>query len=70
VQRYCAGTDGYIRSMSRYHQTMRHIVYKVETEIEKHGRWIAEIPELPGAAIILFAIISRGLIRRIFAGRC
>lgn len=27
---------------------MRHIVYKVETEIETDGRWIAEIPDLPG----------------------
>jgi len=27
---------------------MRHFVYKVETEIETDGRWIAEIPELPG----------------------
>ena len=28
---------------------MRHIVYKVETEVEVDGRWIAEIPDLPGA---------------------
>jgi len=28
---------------------MSHIVYKVETEIEDDGRWIAEIPDLPGA---------------------
>ena len=28
---------------------MRHIVYKVETEVETDGRWIAEIPDLPGA---------------------
>ena len=28
---------------------MRRIVYKVETEIETDGRWIAEIPDLPGA---------------------
>ncbi len=27
---------------------MRHIVYKVETEVETDGRWIAEIPDLPG----------------------
>ena len=27
---------------------MRHIVYKVETELETDGRWIAEIPDLPG----------------------
>jgi len=27
---------------------MRNIVYKVETEIETDGRWIAEIPDLPG----------------------
>ena len=27
---------------------MRHIVYKVETEVEKDGRWIAEIPDVPG----------------------
>jgi predicted RNase H-like HicB family nuclease len=27
---------------------MRKIVYKVETEIETDGRWIAEIPDLPG----------------------
>jgi predicted RNase H-like HicB family nuclease len=27
---------------------MRHIVYKVETEVEADGRWIAEIPDLPG----------------------
>ncbi|HYL83154.1 MAG TPA: type II toxin-antitoxin system HicB family antitoxin [Candidatus Angelobacter sp.] len=24
------------------------MVYKVETEIETDGRWIAEIPDLPG----------------------
>ena len=28
---------------------MRHIAYKVETEVETDGRWIAEIPDLPGA---------------------
>jgi len=27
---------------------MRNIVYKVETELETDGRWIAEIPDLPG----------------------
>ena len=27
---------------------MRHIVYGVETEVETDGRWIAEIPDLPG----------------------
>ncbi len=27
---------------------MPHIVYKVETEIEADGRWIAEVPDLPG----------------------
>ena len=27
---------------------MPHIVYKVETEVETDGRWIAEIPDLPG----------------------
>jgi predicted RNase H-like HicB family nuclease len=27
---------------------MPHIVYKVETERETDGRWIAEIPDLPG----------------------
>lgn len=27
---------------------MPHIVYKVETEREVDGRWIAEIPALPG----------------------
>ena len=27
---------------------MPHIVYKVETELETDGRWIAEIPDLPG----------------------
>ena len=27
---------------------MKHIVYKVETEVETDGRWIAEIPDLPG----------------------
>jgi predicted RNase H-like HicB family nuclease len=27
---------------------MRNIIYKVETEIEADGRWIAEIPDLPG----------------------
>lgn len=27
---------------------IRHIVYKVETEVETDGRWIAEIPDLPG----------------------
>jgi predicted RNase H-like HicB family nuclease len=25
-----------------------HIVYKVETELEEDGRWIAEVVELPG----------------------
>jgi len=24
-----------------------HIVYKVETEVQTDGRWIAEIPDLP-----------------------
>jgi predicted RNase H-like HicB family nuclease len=28
---------------------MRHIAYKVETEVETDGRWIAEIVDLPGA---------------------
>ncbi|HKW65463.1 MAG TPA: hypothetical protein VJN89_23130 [Candidatus Acidoferrum sp.] len=27
---------------------MRHIAYKVETEVETDGRWIAEISDLPG----------------------
>lgn len=27
---------------------MAHIAYKVETEVETDGRWIAEIPNLPG----------------------
>ncbi len=27
---------------------MAHIIYKVETEVETDGRWIAEIPDLPG----------------------
>ena len=27
---------------------MRHFAYKVETEVETDGRWIAEIPDLPG----------------------
>lgn len=27
---------------------MAHIAYKVETEVEADGRWIAEIPDLPG----------------------
>ncbi|MGB2621878.1 MAG: hypothetical protein WA857_05975 [Candidatus Acidiferrum sp.] len=27
---------------------MSHIVYKVETEIEDDGRWIAEVVDLPG----------------------
>jgi predicted RNase H-like HicB family nuclease len=27
---------------------MSHIVYKVETELEIDGRWIAEVLELPG----------------------
>jgi len=27
---------------------MSHIVYKVETELEADGRWIAEVPDLPG----------------------
>ena len=27
---------------------MPHIVYKVKTEIEADGRWIAEVPDLPG----------------------
>ena len=27
---------------------MSHIVYKVETELEANGRWIAEVVELPG----------------------
>jgi len=27
---------------------MPHIVYKVETEVETDGRWIGEIPDLPG----------------------
>jgi predicted RNase H-like HicB family nuclease len=27
---------------------MSHIVYKVETEIENDGRWIAAVVDLPG----------------------
>jgi predicted RNase H-like HicB family nuclease len=27
---------------------MSHIKYKVETEVEADGRWIAEVPDLPG----------------------
>ena len=27
---------------------MSHIVYKVETELEIDGRWIAEVVDLPG----------------------
>jgi predicted RNase H-like HicB family nuclease len=27
---------------------MAHIVYKVETELESDGRWIAEIVDVPG----------------------
>ena len=27
---------------------MSHVIYKVETEIEADGRWIAEILDLPG----------------------
>ena len=27
---------------------MSHIIYKVETEVEADGRWIAEVPDLPG----------------------
>lgn len=27
---------------------MSHIVYKVETELEDDGRWIAEVLDLPG----------------------
>lgn len=27
---------------------MSHIVYKVETELETDGRWIAEVLDLPG----------------------
>lgn len=27
---------------------MSHFVYKVETELEADGRWIAEVVELPG----------------------
>jgi len=25
-----------------------HMVFTIETELERDGRWIAEIPELPG----------------------
>lgn len=27
---------------------MSHIIYKVETEVEDDGRWIAEVVDLPG----------------------
>ncbi len=27
---------------------MSHIIYKVETELEADGRWIAEVLDLPG----------------------
>jgi len=27
----------------------RHLQFKIETERETDGRWIAEIPEIPGA---------------------
>jgi hypothetical protein len=36
-------------SCTSWHEMMRHIVCKVETEVETDGRWIAEIPDLPGA---------------------
>jgi predicted RNase H-like HicB family nuclease len=34
--------------MSCEHASMSHIVYKVETEVEADGRWIAEVVDLPG----------------------
>jgi predicted RNase H-like HicB family nuclease len=27
---------------------MSHLIYKVETEVESDGRWIAEVLDLPG----------------------
>ena len=27
---------------------MKHMIFKVQTETETDGRWIAEIPDLPG----------------------
>jgi predicted RNase H-like HicB family nuclease len=31
-----------------YDKNMPHLVYKVETEVEADGRWIAEVIDLPG----------------------
>lgn len=28
-----------------------HVVFTIETELEGDGRWLAEIPELPGAMV-------------------
>ncbi|MGB7844400.1 MAG: hypothetical protein WBL63_02205 [Candidatus Acidiferrum sp.] len=30
---------------------MSHIVYKIETELETDGRWIAEIVDVPGVLV-------------------
>ncbi|HSC45330.1 MAG TPA: type II toxin-antitoxin system HicB family antitoxin [Candidatus Acidoferrum sp.] len=40
-----------LRRLSQPHasiEEMSHIVYKVETELESDGRWIAEIADVPG----------------------
>ena len=51
---------------------MSHIVYKVETELEADGRWIAEIVDVPG--ILAYGSTQReavasaqALLRRVLA---
>lgn len=51
---------------------MSHLVYKVETELEVDGRWIAEIVDVPGVlaygATEKEAIASaQALVRRVLA---
>ena len=42
---HCRGSS---RLAAWYDAPVSQIVYKVETEVENDGRWIAEISDLPG----------------------
>jgi predicted RNase H-like HicB family nuclease len=53
---------------------MSHIVYRVETELETDGRWIAEIVDVPGVMVYgttedETVALARGLALRVIAGR-
>ena len=60
--------------MACWHWSVSHIVYKVETELEADGRWIAEVLDLPGVmaygATVKEAVASaQALALRVLADR-